>query len=82
VRNLGAMLASHEIPVETDAEWRDPPRPREIDAPCVHTGVYGTRSSAIVIVPPDDALPHVRYSDGPPCTNPYLDATAMWGDAG
>lgn len=46
---------------------------------CVHTADVGTRSAMIVTVPPAGP-PRLRYSDGPPCQAPLLDATALWDE--
>jgi uncharacterized protein with NRDE domain len=61
---------------ETSAE--KPKRLPEVRAACVHTEEFGTRWSGIVTVPADpEVKPVVRYTEGPPCTNPYLVA-ALW----
>jgi uncharacterized protein with NRDE domain len=46
---------------------------------CVHLGDYGTRSSCIIRC---DETPHTRpriwVADGPPCTTPFADVSALW----
>lgn len=72
---LHEVIKSHEIP---ERARRTPAsvRPLETEAPCVHAGPYGTRSSMMVRVA--DGLPEVRFTDGPPCTAALTDATALW----
>jgi uncharacterized protein with NRDE domain len=70
---LRAMLADHEIPHGATG-----PFPlRETQAVCVHAGPYGTRSSALIVVP-DAGLPGYSYTDGPPCTARWRDATPLF----
>jgi uncharacterized protein with NRDE domain len=64
------VLADHRIP-EGDE------RPNA--ANCVHLESFGTRSSCIVRVPAR-GLPRVWVADGPPCTNPYEEAGALWDE--
>lgn len=73
IAGLKGVLAIHDIPDNTAREvWRPP----ETDAPCVHAGLYGTRWSAVIAVPPD-GTPRFHYADGPPCTAPFVEA--RWG---
>ena len=69
---LGALLGDHDAPEEPAAA-----RPREVEATCVHAGPYGTRSAALVLVPPV-GLPRVRAAEGSPCATALLDRTALW----
>lgn len=73
---LHEAIRSHEIP---ERAKRTPAsvRPLETEAPCVHAGPYGTRSSLLARVN-DEGLPEVRFTDGPPCTAPLTDASALW----
>ncbi|HEY7147603.1 MAG TPA: NRDE family protein [Streptosporangiaceae bacterium] len=48
-----------------------------LSAACVHAGEYGTRSAMIVTVGPAGP-PRVLVADGPPCTAPFTDVTALW----
>lgn len=58
-----------------------PPRPAEVDAVCVHTDGYGTRSSTLVrVAATGDLPPVVETTEGPPCTAPWRDRTALWDD--
>jgi uncharacterized protein with NRDE domain len=64
-------------PVETAAEVRK--RLPQVRAACVHTEEFGTRWSGIISVPADrGATPVFRYTEGPPCTFPYLTAELPW----
>src|SRR5579859_1693816 len=78
VDRLKAVLADHTIPPRAREMKRDEiapgiSRPLETEAACVHAGPYGTRSSTIVLVPPQ-GLPKVLCTDGPPCTSPWREA--------
>ncbi len=45
-------------------------------ASCVHTEEYGTRSAALVRVASDpDRRPELLVADGPPCTEPFIEAS-------
>ena len=69
VEAFRAVLTDHRIP-EGDE------RPNA--ANCVHLEGFGTRSSCIVRVPVGSAPPRMWVSDGPPCTAPYVEASALW----
>jgi uncharacterized protein with NRDE domain len=43
-----------------------------LTATCIHTPVYGTRSSSIVAFEPG-RIAHYLHADGPPCTTPFAD---------
>jgi uncharacterized protein with NRDE domain len=70
---LASVLASHEVPPGVGAG----PRPPETEAACVHGDRYGTRSSTLVVVG-RSGPPLVCYTEGPPCTNPFVDASALF----
>jgi uncharacterized protein with NRDE domain len=54
-------------------------RPPGAEAACVHGATYGTRSSLLVRVERNVLLPPpVQVSDGPSCTVPFVDVTALW----
>jgi uncharacterized protein with NRDE domain len=72
-RRLKSLLASHEIPPA--AVTRGDGRLPETAAACVHAGPYGTRSAQIVIVP-DRGAPHISFTTGPSCENPWQDLPA------
>lgn len=77
---LYKALKSHEIPegAKTKEAPSRPERGIETQAACVHSGPYGTRSSAIVMVPPGPEAPKLWFTDGPPCTSPLKDASSLW----
>ncbi len=49
---------------------------RELQALCIHTPLYGTRSSAIVRLEPG-VVHEYRHAEGPPCTTPFVDFTEL-----
>jgi uncharacterized protein with NRDE domain len=49
---------------------------RELTATCIHTPVYGTRSSTIIAAGPGQTLAYL-HADGPPCTAPFVDRRAL-----
>lgn len=49
---------------------------RELTATCIHTPVYGTRSSTIIAARPGQTLAYL-HADGPPCTAPFADRRAL-----
>ena len=55
--------------------------PASLSAACVHAEGYGTRSAMVVSVPAGAGVPAVQVADGPPCTEPMHDATALWAAA-
>lgn len=73
---LRRMLADHRTP-PLDA-LPDPPEgsgwPKEqlvtLQAICTHAGIYGTRSAAILALPPGKVV-HYLHAEGPPCTAPF-----------
>ena len=78
---LRAVLSDHEVPAgHVPASGPNGELPAAIKAACVHTERYGTRWSAVVMVPGDPVVPpSVRYADGPPCTTAPTDAAPLWG---
>jgi uncharacterized protein with NRDE domain len=82
VSALRAMLADHELPAidsvpapPADADVTHA-LARELQAVCIHTPFYGTRSSTIL------ALDHGRvarylFADGSPCRAPHVDITHL-----
>lgn len=74
---LRAVLADHVITAapEGDDAWSQ--LVSRASACCVHTEVYGTRSSMLIRVPrAPDAPPQVWASDGPSCTHPLTPLAA------
>jgi uncharacterized protein with NRDE domain len=76
-----AMLADHEkppideVPVPPNSRF---PREllRELQALCIHTPAYGTRSSSLVAIG-DHRVHRYLFADGPPCTTAFEDVTAL-----
>jgi uncharacterized protein with NRDE domain len=91
IDRLRSVLADHSVPDDTgppdpgatdenSATESDVSRVRPVEtlAACVHTDAYGTRSSTIVRVSAAPGeRPHVLSADGPPCTAPWTDVTAL-----
>jgi uncharacterized protein with NRDE domain len=79
---MPSLLADHTVPVAEDAVGsgaEELVRPPSTLASCVHTDDYGTRSSALVLVPSDpQARPEMLVADGPPCTAPFIDMSLRW----
>ncbi len=73
IRSLGVIVADHVMPLKAVDTSETAERQAKVSACCVHTDVYGTRSSMLVCDPPSASdLPRVWSSDGPPCTHPLL----------
>lgn len=47
-----------------------------LEAPCIHTPRYGTRSSTLAALVPG-AVASLAWADGPPCTTPFVDALPL-----
>jgi uncharacterized protein with NRDE domain len=56
--------------------------PRPLDETCIHTSVYGTRSSTLLALGEQERDDALRFSDGPPCSAPYLDFTHLLRELG
>ena len=70
---LPQILGDHrtfESPIEPPAAMRA--FARELSATCIHTPVYGTRSSTVVTIE-RTGLAGYRHADGPPCITPYVE---------
>ena len=67
------VLVDHRLPEGDD-------RPNA--ANCVHLDTFGTRSSCIVRVPGGPGAPRLWVADGPPCSAPYVEASALWSRPG
>ncbi|HVB93696.1 MAG TPA: NRDE family protein [Acidimicrobiales bacterium] len=73
IRSLGAVVADHVMPLKAVDTSETAQRQASVSACCVHTELYGTRSSMLVCDPPSaSGLPRVWSSAGPPCTHPLL----------
>lgn len=75
---LQAALRDHRPAIpepRTDATGRV--WPASLTAACVHAEGYGTRSSAISMVPAT-GRPTMLVADGTPCETPMRDVSALW----
>lgn len=79
---LRTLLADHQRPAAADLA---PPPPdsvlsaallRELQAICIHTLVYGTRSATLLALEPGQVT-HYEYADGPPCSAVFVDQTPL-----
>jgi uncharacterized protein with NRDE domain len=50
---------------------------RELQALCIHTPLYGTRSSTIVALSAEGEVAHYLHADGPPCTSAFEEHRAL-----
>jgi Transport and Golgi organisation 2 len=67
---FGIVLGDHRIPDGDE---------RPHSANCVHLDGFGTRSSCLVRVPAEtEPPPQLWVADGPPCTAPLEDTSALW----
>lgn len=79
---LKQALADHDLPPLEDVE--EPAQDsrftrelvRQLQALCIHTPAYGTRSSAIVALLPG-RVAHYLATEGPPCTSPWVDVRPL-----
>lgn len=75
---LAQALGDHEkpplerIPAPPPGSRFDRALLRELQALCIHTPVYGTRSATLLALEPG-RLAHYLFADGPPCTTPFRD---------
>ena len=68
---LRAVLRDHVVTAAPDGDDAWSQLVSRASACCVHTGLYGTRSSMLIRVPrAPDAPPQIWSSDGPSCTHP------------
>lgn len=75
---LHRMLADHAMPPPEEVPEPPPWMPREIarqlQAVCVHTPTYGTRSSTLAAIGGDGVI-HYAFAPGTPCTTSMADVT-------
>ncbi len=80
---LKTMLGDHEKPDAAHVPGPQPGSPfshallRELQALCIHTSDYGTRSSTIVTLGEDRKPSRYLHAEGPPCTAPFVDFTHL-----
>lgn len=79
---LARALSDHELPPADAIETPPPGSPftseiaRQLQAICIHTARYGTRSATITALHPD-GVAHYAYADGPPCEATFSDASHL-----
>jgi uncharacterized protein with NRDE domain len=75
---LERALADHvHGPIDATPPSHLPPAiAHELTATCIHTELYGTRSSTIIAAEPGRVLAY-RHADGPPCVTPFADLTPL-----
>jgi uncharacterized protein with NRDE domain len=78
-----ALLGDHTMPaLEAIAEpppgaWLSRDMLRALQAICIHTPVYGTRSASVVALGADGKVERYLFADGPPCTTDLVDCTSL-----
>lgn len=72
----GTLPALEEIPVPSTGEELPRDFLQRLQALCIHTPAYGTRSSAIVALAPG-RVGHYLASDTAPCVGPWKDVTGL-----
>lgn len=82
---LPAILGDHATPPPE----RIPPLPAGSPVPpelatalqalCIHTPIYGTRSATIAAID-GGGVRALDWADGPPCTTPFVDARPLYDD--
>jgi uncharacterized protein with NRDE domain len=86
VRRIEALLAELDLSVGLETLMMGliqvlgahPEASNSLENPCVHTGQYGTRSSTVLAVGPEQRAWH--YADGAPCETKYRDFSCLLGD--
>lgn len=79
---LAHVLADNAVPEEVPVDPASPvPQEwaRALQALCIHTEVYGTRSSTIAALSPGRVHAYL-FAEGPPDRAPFRDITALLGD--
>jgi uncharacterized protein with NRDE domain len=80
--SLPRTLSLHEcakLPTTRSIAAQSTLRRVETQAPCVHTGDYGTRSAMLLRLATDpDKKPEILVTDGPPCITPFIDVSSYW----
>ena len=71
------LLADHTRSEPTVHTHLPPEIERELTAICIHTALYGTRSSSIVAFGPNGGVLSYLHADGPPDATPYVDRTEL-----
>jgi uncharacterized protein with NRDE domain len=80
---LHRLLGDHALPAPEEVDepppWMDRELARHLQAICVHTPAYGTRSATLAAVGNDGVI-HYVFAPGPPCTTPMHDVTRLLAD--
>ncbi len=80
---LRAMLGDHAVPALEELPpppaWMDRATQQKLQAICVHTPVYGTRSATLAALEAGKVA-HYEFAPGPPCTTAFGDVTALLRD--
>jgi uncharacterized protein with NRDE domain len=77
-----ALLADHELPPLDRVPEPPPGSPfprgllKKLQAICIHTQVYGTRSASLVAMS-TERVERYLFADGPPCVTDFEDVTSM-----
>lgn len=78
---LPAVLADHMLPPDdrlpAGASTLGRDLARSLQALCVHTPTYGTRSSAIIAID-ERGVTQYLSAEGPPCQTPFVDYTHLF----
>lgn len=72
---LRAVLSDHTT-VEGRESHLPPEIARALTAACIHTELYGTRSSSLLAIDHGKTLAYL-HADGPPCVTEYADRTEL-----
>jgi uncharacterized protein with NRDE domain len=81
---LPAILGDHatpppeRIPPLPDGSLIPPELAATLQALCIHTPFYGTRSATLAAIGAG-GTEALLWADGPPCTTPFVDATPLYG---
>lgn len=79
---LSAVLADHALPPAERVPRPPPGSPmtpelaHQLQALCIHTPVYGTRSSTLMALEPG-RVAHYLFAPGAPCRTPFTDVTGL-----
>jgi uncharacterized protein with NRDE domain len=77
---LHRLLADHTLPAPEELPvpppWMDRDLARHLQSICVHTPIYGTRSSTLAAIGSDGVM-HYAFAAGPPCMTPLFDVTHL-----
>lgn len=69
---LAAIAAERATGGPAQERWITPEVVRALDALCIHTPVYGTRSASLIALEPGRVAEY-WFADGPPCVTPFRD---------